>query len=182
MCNSTSAIDYRFSYSSIEQQYVAESLQSLTRQHKTSSRECITTTNLGKRRMKGKCGQSSSFHKRGVLDASYNTYGLHAFAGGECINQTAKKGTVMELNGNPSKVDVAVVTKCKHVIIDQQVGEKSKILDSTTTDVRKVYARRAVIPSSTFKSRKPFIWYVEVYSYMYIICVQQLIINWLRDI
>ena len=166
-----SVIDYRFSYSSIEQQYVAESLQSLSRQHKASGKESITSTSLGKRRLKGKCGQSSSFHKRGV---SYESYDPDTCARGEDthvhVHRTATKGMVIELNEDPSKVNVTVATECKHVIMDQQVREmfrdKSKEnneLDRTIADVQKEYARRDVIPSFPFKSRQPFMWYVEVH-------------------
>lgn len=122
--------------------------------------------------MKGKCVQSSGFNKRGVLDVSYDSYDPDAFARGEDMHQTARKGTVMQLDDDSSKVNVTVATECKHVIMDQQIREKSKIsnkFDNTTADGRNVYARRTVIPSSTFKSRQHFIWYVEVHIHTYVL-------------
>lgn len=67
---------FRFSFSSIEQQYVAESLQTMSRQHaaKSSSKICNSSTCLGKRRIKGKCGQSSGSHRRTFVDCA--SFGL----------------------------------------------------------------------------------------------------------
>ena len=71
------SLTLRFSFSSIEQQYVAESLQNISHHqvHKPMGKVCNTVSSLEKQ---AKCDQSSGSYNRGYLNMSCTSYDLDA--------------------------------------------------------------------------------------------------------
>lgn len=116
--------NFRFSFSSIEQQYVAESLQTMSRQHaaKSSSKVCTSTTCLGKRRIKGKCGQSSGSHRRTSVECA--SFGVDI--DGKPTESTSMEGS--ELDDGPKIENSATYRRIcgieKRVRVDFKKKEK----------------------------------------------------------
>ena len=163
----------RFCFSSIEQQYVAESLQTMSRQHaaKSSGKGCNSTTSAGKRRMRGKLGQSGNLHKGAIMESGASC----DFEGEEEIDQTTGKRAGTELNESHVKDKRTVATTCRHISMEQGVkgifGKKEKTdkvsqIEINATVVEKECGRRhSHIPSSTSPSQL-LMWYGVVISIM----------------